>query len=114
VAEPLHPKAKGRPDSLATGTVVLLGVQAGYFVGGCILHIYLGRTLGPSAYGIFGVVIAFLVWMEVSLTGGFTYAIRKFGAERPELLPAIARTAGAGQFVYGIMLSSASHWQSRL
>jgi stage V sporulation protein B len=65
---------------------------------------YLGRTLGPARYGVFGVVMALLVWFEVSLTGAFPYAIRKFGAENRARMQDIAATALAGQFIYASAL----------
>lgn len=91
-------------DSLARGTIALLAAQFAFLVGGYAVHFFLGRRLGPADYGTFGVVMAFLVWMEVSLTGGFPYAIRKFGAEMEESLPSIARAAMRGQFVYAALI----------
>lgn len=90
--------------TLARGTISLVGVQSVFLVGGYIVHFYLGRKLGPADYGIFGIVMAFLVWMEVSLTGGFPYAIRKFGSEREDLMTAIARSAMLGQLIYSTLL----------
>lgn len=95
-------------DSLARGALALLGVQLVFLIGGYAVHSFLGRRLGPADYGVYGVVIAFLVWMEVSLTGGFPYAIRKFGAENAELMPAIARASMRGQVVFAALLTVAA------
>lgn len=107
-----------REDRLAHGTISLVGVQSAFLIGGYVVHFYLGRSLGPADYGLFGVVMAFLVWMEVSLTGGFPYAIRKFGAEREDLMTAIARSAMRGQLVYSTLLfitaMIAAPWIARL
>ncbi|MEN6370856.1 MAG: oligosaccharide flippase family protein [Armatimonadota bacterium] len=93
-----------REHNLAQGTIALVGVQSAFLIGGYFVHFYLGRKLGPADYGVFGVVMAFLTWMEVSLTGGFPNAIRKFGAEREELMSAIARSAIRGQFVFSTLI----------
>ncbi|HOK54873.1 MAG TPA: flippase [Armatimonadota bacterium] len=112
--------AKNKPggDSLARGTIALISVQIAFMAGGYIIHFYLGRSLGPVQYGVFGVVITFLIWVEVSLTGGFPYAIRKFGAEKPESMSAIARAAMRGQLIYSILLCiiavAASPWIAAL
>ncbi|MBI2844726.1 MAG: oligosaccharide flippase family protein [Armatimonadetes bacterium] len=98
------PKTAQSEDSVARGAIALIGVQVVFLVGAYAVHFYLGRKLGPADYGIFGVVMAFLLWMEVSLTGGFPYAIRKFGAEQKDLLPAIAVAAMKGQAVYSMAL----------
>lgn len=93
-----------KEGTLARGIISLVGVQSAFLIGGYIIHFYLGRKLGPADYGIFGVVMAFLVWMEVSLTGGFPYAIRKFGSECEDLMTAIARSAMFGQLIYSTLL----------
>ncbi|MEN6519709.1 MAG: oligosaccharide flippase family protein [Armatimonadota bacterium] len=93
-----------RKDSLARGTISLVGVQSAFLIGGYVVHFYLGRKLGPADYGLFGIVMAFLIWMEVSLTGGFPYAIRKFGSEREDLMTSIARSAMRGQLIFSALL----------
>lgn len=91
-------------NTVASGAVYLLGAQFLLLVAGYTVHAFLGRTLAPSTYGLFGVVMAFLTWIEVSLTGGFPYAIRKFGAEDSKRLPGVARTALRGQTLYAAAL----------
>lgn len=95
-----------RQDSVASGAIYLLGSQFMMLAAGYAVHAFLGRTLSPATYGLFGVVMAFLTWVEVSLCGGFPYVIRKFGAANPSRLPGIVRTALKGQFVYAMLLLS--------
>jgi len=110
--------AKAGQDSLARGTLALVGAQFALMAGGYVIHFYLGRKLGPASYGTFGVVFSYLIWLEVSLIGGFPYAIRKFGAERADLMPAIARAAAKGQILYSAALFAAAvaaaPWAARL
>ena len=91
-------------DSVASGTFYLLTAQLFMLIAGYAIHVFLGRRLQPSAYGLFGVVMALLTWLEVSLTGGFPYSIRKLGAENPSRIREIARTAFKGQIVYAMFL----------
>ena len=56
---------------------------------GFILNIYLGRTLGPQLYGIFGVMNTFIVINEFLLMRGIYDAISKLVAEKEESTNAI-------------------------
>lgn len=82
----------------------LMAAQLVLMAGGYAVHFFVARRLGPSDYGTLGVVMAFLIWAEVSLTAGFPYAIRKFGSENSSLVPAIARAAIRGQFIHSMLL----------
>lgn len=96
-----------KTDSVARGAVYMMAAQFVLLIAGYLMHAYLGRTLGPANYGAFGVVMALLVWFEVSLTGAFPYAIRKFGAENRDQMPQIASTALKGQFIYSCVIFAA-------
>lgn len=97
-------ESNGHGESLARGALALIGVQFIYLIGATGMQLYLGRRLGPADYGIFGVVMGFLAWMEAALTGGFPYAVRKFGGENHKLMPGIARSALRGQLFYSLIL----------
>lgn len=89
---------------LAKGSLYLLGSQAALVSAGFGIHVLLGRALTPADYGLYGVVMTYLVWLEVSLTGGLPYAVRSFGAAEPSKLNSIARAALRGQIVLSIGL----------
>ena len=52
-------------ESVAKGVLVLLG---------SILNIYLARRLGPSEYGIVGIITSILFFFELFLTNGIRQA----------------------------------------
>lgn len=104
MAEGKCEESSAKGESLARGAIALLGVQSVYLVGATIMQLFLGRKLGPASYGIFGIVMGFLAWMEAALTGGFPYAVRKFGGENHNIMPAIARSALRGQLIYAMIL----------
>lgn len=91
-------------DSVAKGAICLMAGQFSLLIAGYVVHAYVGRELGLVRYGVFGVVMALLVWFEVSLTGAFPYAIRKFGSENRSAMPKVARTALKGQFIYASII----------
>ncbi len=56
-----------------------------------ILHAYLGRSLGPELYGVFGVISAFIFVNEYMLLKGVYETISKFIAEQDESAKTIIR-----------------------
>ena len=100
--------SQGHQDTVARGALSFIAVQLAFAVGGYAIHCYLGRRLGPVSYGDFGIAIGILAWLEVSLSGGFPYVIRRFGAQDPGLMPSIARAALRAQIVYSMLIFTAA------
>jgi len=86
----------------------LLGIsQAVLVLTGFILNIYLGRTLGPELYGIFGVMNTFIVINEFLLMRGIYDAISKLVAEKEEstnaIINSVFKGVTIGSFAVGFM-----------
>jgi O-antigen/teichoic acid export membrane protein len=76
--------------------------QACLFVSGYVITILLARGLGPADYGIYGVILSILSWVEHSSRFGLASATAKLIAEDQRQAPVVARTAcvlGAGFLV---------------
>lgn len=71
-------------SNLAKGTFYIT-ISALFFVlSGYLINIWLGRTLGPESYGIYGVVIALLTAINLFQTSGLPQATSKFISSQPE------------------------------
>jgi O-antigen/teichoic acid export membrane protein len=86
----------------------LLGIsQVVLVLTGFILNIYLGRTLGPQLYGIFGVMSTFIVINEFLLIRGIYDAISKLVAEKEEstsaMINSIFKGVTIGSFTVGFI-----------
>jgi O-antigen/teichoic acid export membrane protein len=77
----------------ARGTVQLVMSQACLFVSGYVITILLARGLGPADYGIYGVILSILSWVEQSSRFGIASATAKLIAEDQRQAPAVAQTA---------------------
>src|SRR4051812_14514395 len=52
-----------------------------FIVSGYLINIFLGRFLGPSSYGVYGVLISLMGIINIIQTGGIPLATAKFIAE---------------------------------
>lgn len=64
--------------SLARGTLYLGFSQTVLMISGYIVHIYIGRSLGPADYGIFGIIISIMTLNNILFTTGVPQASSKF------------------------------------
>ena len=67
--------------SAARGTAALVLSRGCYFVLGYLAVVLLARELGPVAYGVYGVIMAILVWLEESGRYAIPSATAKLLAE---------------------------------
>jgi stage V sporulation protein B len=77
----------------AHGTAVLAFSQGCYFVLGYVAVVLLAREFGPATYGIYGVVMSVLVWLEESGRYAIPSATAKLLAETTMRSAALERTA---------------------
>lgn len=77
---------------LARGTVLMLIARVFLLVSGFGVSIILARTLGPAGFGIYGVVISFLVWFERGVAGGIPRATATLLAQYPDQRSVIAQS----------------------
>jgi len=69
----------------ARGTVLLVLSKALFLVGSVLIHVFLGRTLGPSGYGQYGLAMSILLWFEVVVNSAIPWAVSKVISERKTL-----------------------------
>ncbi len=73
------------PEITARGTVLLVLSKALFLVGSVLIHVFLGRTLGPEGYGQYGLVMSILLWFEVVVNSAVPWAVSKLISERKTL-----------------------------
>lgn len=88
--------------SMGQGAVYLTVSNIIFLGSGYVIHIGLGRLLGPESYGIFGVIIAIITFVGLMLRSGITLAASKFIAEDTEKSEIIAQKTAKLQFIFGI------------
>jgi stage V sporulation protein B len=76
----------------ARGTIQLAVSQACLFVSGYVITVLLARGLGPEDYGIYGVILSILFWVEQMSRLGIPSATTKLIAEDPPEAPLLAQT----------------------
>ncbi len=72
-------------ETTARGTVVLVLSKALFLIGSVMIHIFLGRYLGPRGYGQYGLVMSILLWFEVVVNSAIPWAVSKVISERKTL-----------------------------
>src|SRR3989344_4512905 len=70
-----------RKQSLVTGTILVAGAQAAVVLAGYFIHFFLGRRLGPIAYGDFGVISSLMFITPALFLTGIKRAVAKQIAE---------------------------------
>jgi O-antigen/teichoic acid export membrane protein len=69
-------------ETTARGTIVLVLSKALFLVGSVLIHVFLGRYLGPEGYGQYGLVMSILLWFEVVVSSAVPWAVSKVISER--------------------------------
>src|SRR5262245_26054304 len=69
--------------------------RVGVVVFGYLATAILARTLGPTAYGIYGVIISQVLWLEILSNAGVTGAVAKLMADGRHNHDQIERSARA-------------------
>ena len=112
--------AETQPPASSPARGVLLGVASRgvYFAAGYLASIVLARRLGPAAYGIYGLILSVLVWIEQ--VGKFTFApaVAKLIPERLARSHALEQTASSLNVIFFTVVFAlfwiASPWLARL
>ena len=69
-------------ETTARGTVLLILSKALFLIGTILIHVFLGRTLGPEGYGQYGLVMSILLWFEVVVSSMVPWAVSKIISEK--------------------------------
>jgi stage V sporulation protein B len=92
-------------QSLLTGAAALLASQAVVLVLGYGSHLWIGRQLGPAAYGIFGLVLSVQTIIGLILTLGIPTGVARFVAQDETHAYSILRQALRIQLTIGLFLT---------
>lgn len=68
-------------QSIAQGAIYLLVAQISFVLSGYVIHMGLGRYLGPEMYGIYAIVISIATIFNLILTTGLPNATSKYISE---------------------------------
>jgi len=79
-----HPKVR-------VGTAYLLIAQGIFLITSYVLHVTLGRFLGPVEYGLFGVVLYAATMVRTFVGSGFPMAVARYVSSEPPRAEAIFR-----------------------
>ncbi len=63
---------------MARGTLLLMAGQLAFMASGYAINIFLARRLGPEDLGLFGIILAILVWVELFVINGVPTAMQHF------------------------------------
>jgi len=90
--------------SFTRGTFFLMAAQGVLMLSGYALNVFLARYFGPDQYGVYGVAMAVLVWVELFVINGVPTAMQKFLAESPARASAWLRLGRRMQFGYVLII----------
>jgi O-antigen/teichoic acid export membrane protein len=90
---------------ITQGTLYLTFSSILFIISGYIINITLARQLGPSNYGIYGVIITLLSIINIFQASGFTQTVSKFISENNDMRDQILSTAIRIQFISIILIS---------
>ena len=93
-----------RPQSVVKGTLYLGFARLVFILSGYIVHIGLGRILGPSKYGLYAVTISLLTTINLILAMGIPQAISKFVSENLSKAEIIKKVGLKIQFLISMIL----------
>ena len=85
---------------MVRGTACLMAGKAVFLVCGYTVHLVLSRYLGPQYYGMYGVIMSLLIWVELTVITGIPTAVKKYVAETSHLTAAIKKKATRMQIVH--------------
>ncbi len=68
--------------STATGALILMAAQGIYLLLGFLIQVILGRCYGAVNYGLYGIVMSILIWVELAVNSGVPEAMPKLISDR--------------------------------
>ena len=89
-------------ETTAKGTILLVFSKALFLVGSVLIHVFLGRALGPESYGQYGLVMCILLWFEVIVNSAIPWAVSKVISEDRKLANNVFRQAIALQLLFSL------------
>jgi stage V sporulation protein B len=90
------------PATTARGTVLLVFSKALFLTGSVVIHVFLGRRLGPEGYGLYGLAMSILLWFEVIVNAAVPWAVSKVISEQKGLARPVFRQGVVLQLVFSM------------
>jgi len=76
-----------------------------WVLSGFVIHVGLGRFLGPKLYGIFGIILSLVSIIYIVLSSGMRQAITKYTAGNPELVGVIKHSGLKILIIFSLTLT---------
>jgi O-antigen/teichoic acid export membrane protein len=90
--EALRPRPSVRAGETISRGAILLTIAAALFVAsGYAVNVWLGRLMGPTEYGRFGVVLALITILNTLQNSSVPQAVARFTARQPNDAPGLLR-----------------------
>lgn len=70
-----------RPTSLKLGTLYLTVASGIFIISSYVVNIWLGRSFGPEAFGVYGIIISLMTTVNLLQTNGLPQALSRLLAE---------------------------------
>ncbi len=86
------------------GTIYLTGARAVFIITGFLLHVSLGRWLGPEQFGVFGVINSIVTVIELIFLTSIAKGVSRFIAEKEHSIRSIINSALAIQSLSGLAI----------
>lgn len=90
--------------TMGRGTIYLMISQIIALIASVVIHLALGRYLGPSIYGRLGIILSLLVLVETFVVSGIPRAVSKFTAENEKMAGSIKDIALRIQILFSMIL----------
>ncbi len=96
--------------STTRNSAYVISAQVSLLFSGALINFGLGRLLGPSAYGQFGVVYAVATILNLLLTPGIMQSVSKFCASRRQSAESIAGSVLRQQLIVSMVVAVAYYF----
>ena len=99
--------ADRKSSPTARGMVYLIMARGCFMVSGYVISLILARGLGPAQYGVYGVIMSVLVWVEMLGAAGLPGATATLIAQDESRTARIEQTARALLLAWALVLTAA-------
>jgi O-antigen/teichoic acid export membrane protein len=91
------------PDTqLPRGALFVAMGQGAFVLSGYVVHMILGRWLTPALFGVFGVTMTVLTWVEIAVNNGVPSALQKFLPDGTLSQASVLRAAARCQAIISV------------
>jgi stage V sporulation protein B len=90
---------------VAKGTIYLTGSSILFLLSGYVINILLGRFLGPTIYGVYGIIISLITVINLMQTSGLPQAVSNYISANEKNAEAIYKTGFFIQIISTISVS---------